>query len=154
MGFVVVGHDRFGLEPADIWHQVEVVQADSRYAVRVGGVLRSSQPGFQAGDRRLFDSDGDITAVTRTTVLEDDGPYGIPAGSVYSWRWQGAGPLELSLAAKGTIELVLDDDGELFEGEHDAFRLLTFSRPAGARSIAVRAVGEGAAVADLVVRAV
>jgi hypothetical protein len=117
-------------------------------------VLRSSQPGFQAGDRSLFDSDGDIAAVTTTTVLEDEGPYVIPAGSVYSWRWQGAGPLEISLAAKGTVELVFDDDGDLLEGERDAFRLLVLERPAGARSIAVRGVREGAAVADLVVRAV
>jgi GH43 family beta-xylosidase len=152
--WVQIGHDRFGLEPADAWHQVEVLQADSRYSVRVGGVLRSSQPGFQAGDRSLFDSDGDIAAVTTTTVLEDEGPYVIPAGSVYSWRWQGAGPLEISLAAKGTVELVFDDDGDLLEGERDAFRLLVLERPAGARSIAVRAVREGAAVADLVVRAV
>ena len=152
--WVDVGLDRFPLEPADVWHQVEVVQADWRYAVRIGGVLRASQPGFGLGVESLFNSDGDVVAETTTTILEDEGLYGIPAGSVYAWRWRGAGPLELSVAVRGTVELSFDGDGELLEGNGDAFRLVRLARAAGARSIAVRAVGDGAVVADLSVRAV
>jgi GH43 family beta-xylosidase len=153
-GWVEVGRDRFALRPADVWHQVELLQADSRYAVRVGGVLRASQPGLAVEQGRMFTSDGEVAAATTTTVLEDESLLGLPADSVYTWRWGGAGPLEASLAVRGSIELLFDDDGELLEGDRDTFRLARVERPSGSRSIAVRAVGEGAVVADLSVRAV
>jgi hypothetical protein len=49
--WVEVGDVRFRLEPEDVWHQVEVVQADWRFAVRVGGVLRGSRPGVSPAAR-------------------------------------------------------------------------------------------------------
>ena len=93
------------------------------------------------------------TNACETSLVPGWGLLGIPADSVYAWRWEGAGPLEASLAVRGSVELLFDGDGELLEGERDAFRLVSVVRPSGSRSIAVRAVGEGAVVADLSVRA-
>jgi GH43 family beta-xylosidase len=145
-----VGSTRFELSSSDAWHQVEVVLANDRYAVRVGGVLRASRPGAPAGGE-LFGSDGSVAAVTQSSALEDADIHPIPAGSSYAWHWGGSGPLELSLAARGTIELTFDGEGILLEGDADGFRLIGLARGSGAREIAVRAVGERAAVADLLV---
>ena len=151
--WVEVGAARFELAPADVWHQVEVIQADWRFAVRVGGVLRASQPGFSARRGRIFDTDGELTAETVTSALEDGGTHGLPAESSFSWAWGGTGPIELVLAVKGTIDLSFDLVTHHLPGDRDQFRLVRIEHPHGAEQIRVAAGREGAVVTDLTVYA-
>ena len=147
--WVEVGGVRFALEPSDVWHQVEVVQAEDRFAVRVGGVLRASHPGFSARGGAVFRADGDMREQTITSALEDGAVHGLPARSSYTWAWGGEGPLELAVAATGTIEVRLDDRVRQDEGGADRYRLIRLSELRGAREITVAARDEGATVADV-----
>ena len=151
--WVEVGGTRFALSPSDAWHQVEVVQADWRYAVRVGGVLRASRPGIPAADERIFGTDGDVTAQTISTFLDDQGIYDLPAASSYAWRWGGSGRVELSIAVKGTVELSCNGHTERLKGDRDRFRLVHLAHPGPAEQIVVTAGDDGATVADLAVYA-
>jgi len=152
--WVEVGGVRFALEPSEVWHQVEVVQADSRYSVRIGGVVRTSQPGVSVAAFAAsppFSTDGSLRDITITSALEDAERHELPADSSYVWRWGGTGPLEISLAVRGSIDLAFDEVSQRVEGEGEAFRLHRLAHSRGARTIEARAVDDGAAVADLFV---
>jgi hypothetical protein len=142
---------RFPLDPPDVWHQVEVVQADDRFAVRIGGVLRASQPAD--GSRSFFDTDGELGPVTISSTLQDGGFHELPAESTYAWRWGGGDRLELALAVRGDVELRLDGAAHRLEGPRDRFRLVRLDHAGGCETIAVRAGAAGATVTDLVVYA-
>ena len=141
---------RFELSPRDAWHQVEVVHADARAAVRVGGVLRASTPAPYAGPE--IRADGDVTARTVSSYLEDGERHDLPAQSSYAWNWHGEGPLELSLAVRGTVDIEVNGTTDRVEGD-GRFRLVRLRHGGGARRITVRAGSEGAAIADLAVHA-
>jgi GH43 family beta-xylosidase len=147
---VSIGGVRYPLDPGDVWHQVEVVQAGGRYAVRVGGVLRASRPGSQSAH---FQTDGDVAHQTVTSVLQDELVHELPAGSTYVWRWGGRGRLELVLAVRGTVTLSLNGKTYLLEGERERFRVVRLEHEGHVEHIAATAVGADAAVADLAVRA-
>ncbi|MDQ3778010.1 MAG: glycoside hydrolase family 43 protein [Actinomycetota bacterium] len=149
--WIQVGGTRFALRPRDVWHQVEVVQADARYAVRIGGALRASQPGVSVADAPLFSTDGAIRDYTITSVLEDGGRHDLPEGSSYAWHWGGGGRAELAIAVRGAVELSFDGVAQRAEGNGDDFRLVRVALPRGGRTIEVHALGDGAAVADLAV---
>jgi GH43 family beta-xylosidase len=151
--WVEVARERLVLEPADVWHQVEAIEFAGRLSVRVGGVLRSSRPAEPASRRGRFASDGDVTAVTVTSVLEDGALHELPAGSSYAWRWGGSHPLELDLAVEGTIRLVVGDETATYEGERGRYREVHVAADGGADEICVYAGGDGAAVTDLSVHA-
>ena len=148
--WVEVGGSRFSLDAPDAWHQVEIVQADARHAVRIGGVLRASRPGTGAP---RFESDGDVAFPTVASSLQDDGVHDLPAGGEYSWRWGGSGPMEVSLAVKGSVELVLDGTTHALPGDRDGFRLVTLEHGGDVEHIVVRAGDDGASVADVCVHA-
>jgi hypothetical protein len=150
--FVEVGEVRFPLEPRDVWHQVEAVQADGRFAVRVGGVLRGSRPGVSPA-QRLFRSDGDVAFTTVTSALEDGVLHDLPAGSSYAWRWGGSGRLELALAVKGTVELAFDGTSYDLDGDRETFRLVRLEHEGRAPEIVLTANGDGATAVDLAVHA-
>jgi GH43 family beta-xylosidase len=151
--WVEVAGDRFGLEPTDVWHQVEAIEFGGRISVRVGGVLRSSRPVEPGSRPDVFASDGEVTCVTLTSVLEDGAVHELPAGSSYVWRWGGSGPLELDVAVDGTIELVVGEDAATYEGERGRYRLVHLVHEGGADRISVRAGRDGAVVTDLSVHA-
>lgn len=142
---------RFRLDPPDVWHQVEVVHADGRFAVRTGGVLRASQP--DAGERDFFDTDGELGPVTICSMLQDGELHDLPDGSSYAWRWGGTDRLELSLAIKGDVDLVLGDATHSLRGHRERFRLERIEHTGGCDTIEVCAGARGATVADLVVYA-
>jgi GH43 family beta-xylosidase len=143
---------RFELAPEDVWHQIEVVQADGRFAVRAGGVLRASYPVATPGGPR-FGTGGELQAETVTSYLEDGNVHELPSGSSYVWRWGGAGGLELTLAVKGTIELSFDGDSRRLEGRPDRYRLVRLERDEGASEIVVAARDAAATVTDMTVHA-
>lgn len=149
--WVEVGGTRFGLVPGDVWHQVEVNQSDWRFAVRVGGVLRASQPGIPAAG--MFRSDGDVACTTLTSSLEDGGLHDLPAGSSYAWRWGGRGRLELTAAVKGTVEVAFDGATHVLRGDREQFRLVRLDDDGPSEKIVVTANGDGATVTDVTVRA-
>ena len=144
---------RFELEPRDVWHQVEATLAHGRLSVRIGGVLRSSQPAPALTATEIFGTDGEIAAATVSSRLEDGLVHALPASSSYVWQWGGAGPLELSVAVKGDIELSLNGDTRRLEGDPERYRLEHLRHDGGAGEISVRAGREGATVADLFVHA-
>ena len=146
-----VGGTRFELDPPDVWHQVEVVQVDWRYAVRIGGVLRASRPGIKPAG--MFDADGDVAFQKVTSCLQDDEAHDLPGGSSYVWRWGGSGRLELSLAIRGSVELAFNGRTHLLDGDREGFRLVRLNYEGAADQIAVTSLGEGATVADLSVYA-
>jgi GH43 family beta-xylosidase len=149
--WVQVGGTRFELDPADAWHQVEAIRGDGRVAVRVGGVLRSSHPAPDMPGEPFFATDGEMTAKTVTSFLEDGAIHDLPASSEYAWRWGGSGPVEVSLAVRGTAEL--DANGATHEiGEdRDRFALVRVACERDADEIVVRAGSGGATVTDLFV---
>ena len=151
--WVQVGGARFALEPADVWHQVEAIQADGRTAVRVGGVLRASQPSGPSGERVYLASDGEVTSKTVSSFLEDGEIHGLPASSSYSWRWGGSGRLELSLAVKGSVELDLNGSHHELGGDPERYELVRLAHDGHVDLITVTAADEGATVTDLFVYA-
>ena len=148
--WVEVDGGRFALDPPDAWHQVEIVQADARHAVRIGGVLRASRPG--AGTPR-FETDGEAGFLTISSSLQDDAMHELPAGSEYSWSWGGGGRIELSLAVKGSVDVVLEGTTHRLPGDRDAFRLVTLEHEGDVGTIVVCAGDEGATVTDVCVYA-
>jgi beta-xylosidase len=145
---------RFDLPGKDVWHQVEAVEAANRVAVRIGGVLVASYPATEVGRAEpFFDVDGEAAATTITSCLFDEELHDLPAGSSFVWDWGGEGRLELTLAVKGSIDLLFDDVVHELEGDHDRFRLVQFVHDHGAGSIVARTRGEAATVADLAVYA-
>jgi hypothetical protein len=151
--WVEVGGARFALAPASVWHQVEVVQVDGRFAVRIGGVLRASRPAEPGLVEPLFSSDGEVAFVTASSALSDGAVHELPAGSSYVWRWSGEGKLELTLAVDGSVELVIGDETTQSEGERGAYRLVQFKHAGPAGEISVHAGDDGAVVTDLAVYA-
>jgi GH43 family beta-xylosidase len=149
--WVDVGGTRFELDPADVWHQVEVVQVDWRYAVRIGGVLRASQPGIQPAG--IFETDGELASTTVTSCLQDEEAHALPGGSSYVWRWCGSGTIEVALAIRGTIELAFGERTHLLEGDPSTFRLVRLNYAGPAEMIVATALEGGATVADLCVYA-
>lgn len=146
---VDIDGSRFDLDPPDVWHQVEVVQADDRYAVRIGGVLRASRPGIKPAG--MFAAEGELGPQALTSVLVDGELHDLPAGSSYVWRWGGCGHAEIALAVKGTIELSYEGATHLLEGDHDRFRLVRLDDERIGADIVVSALDEGATVTDLLV---
>jgi len=144
-----VGGQRYGLAPDDVWHQAEVIQAEGRHEVRVGGVLRASLP--RVGTP-AFSSDGDVECRTVASVLHDEAVHELPHGSEYVWRWGGDGPIELSLAVRGEVEVTIDST-VVPVTPSDEFTLVRVDHVAPVHEIAVRATEDGAAVADLAVYA-
>ena len=151
-GSVDVGGARFELDPPDVWHQIEVVQADGRHSVRVGGVLRASRPGIQAADG-LVTTDGELGPLTLASCLQDEQAQDLPSGSSYVWSWGGSGRIEVTLAIRGTIELAFDERKHVLEGEPTGFRLVRLNYMGSAEQIMATSLGEGATVADLSVYA-
>jgi GH43 family beta-xylosidase len=151
--WVEIADTRFALTPPDVWHQVEVVQVDGRYSVRIGGVLRTSRPGVSASRRPLFSSDGAVRDETIASVLEDGELHELPEGSTYVWRWGGAGPAELAVAVRGAVELRIADVTHTLEGDEDGFKLVRLAPARIGPTIEVRALDDGAAVADLTIAA-
>jgi hypothetical protein len=151
--WVEVEGARFELAEDAVWHQVEVVETDRRWAVRVGGVLRASRPALRALGMPDVRSDGDVTHLTVASALEDGGLHELPASSWYVWEWGGEGRLELELAIDGTVDLVIGDQHHVCEGDRGGFRFVQFAHDAPAAEIAVRAGPDGAVVTDLAVRA-
>ena len=151
--WVEVGGVRFPLAPSDVWHQVEAVQSGGRVAVRVGGVLLSSHPARPGDGQPTFASDGDIAARTATSFLEDGELHELPAGSSYVWRWGGSGPLELTIAVRGSVELELGDGSYALDGDRDGYRLVRLEHDGGADEVVVRAGEQEATVTDLFVYA-
>jgi GH43 family beta-xylosidase len=150
--WVEVAGRRFPLAPTDVWHQVESVQGSGQLSVRVGGVLRSSMPAGPPGGTPSFASDGDVIHETATSCLEDALFHGLPASSSYVWRWGGRGPLELTLAVKGSVRIELGDRTYEFESD-DGYGFAHVSCEHGVDEIAVHPNGRGATVADLSVYA-
>jgi hypothetical protein len=150
--WVDVGAARFELDPADVWHQVEVTRAGARADVRIGGVLRASRPDETEGTAS-FAADGDVAHVTATSALDDAAVHHLPARSTYVWRWRGRGPLELELAVDGTIDLVVGGELTTYEGDRGAYRSVQLRHERGTDEIAVHAGADGALVTDLAVRA-
>jgi GH43 family beta-xylosidase len=145
-----VGSVRLGLDGAPgAWHQVEVVEANGRRSIRAGGVLRASLPA--EAEEPLFTSDGDLQQETITSALQDAQMHELPEGSSYVWSWGGAGPLELSIAVRGSVVLSLDGDSDELRGDGDRFRLHRLAHARGARTIEVLALDDGVAVTDLAV---
>jgi hypothetical protein len=150
--WVEVAGRRFSLAPTDAWHQVEAVQASGRLSVRIGGVLRSSMPAGARGATPSFASDGEVIHATATSYLEDALLHGLPASSSYVWRWGGDGPLELTLAVKGSVRIELGEAMHEFEGD-DGYGFAHVACEHGVDEIAVHPNGLGATVADLAVYA-
>jgi hypothetical protein len=145
---------RFDLPPEDAWHQVEATEAGGRVAVRIGGVLHASFPSPETGrGGPFFDGDGELAAETITSCLRDDELHDLPAGSSYAWEWNGDGPLELSLALRGSVELTLDGAVHQLIGDSEPWRLVRLAHAHGAGAIVVRTGDESASVADLAVYA-
>jgi hypothetical protein len=131
---------------------VEVIQGQGRYAARIGGVLREARPAELNEPR--FDTDGELGPTTVSTYLEDGEIHELPAGSSYTWRWGGADRIEVSLAVRGEVELVLGGRSERLSGRGERFRHAWLDHEGSPETIAVRAVGgDGAAVTDLAVYA-
>jgi GH43 family beta-xylosidase len=151
--WVQVGGRRFPLAPTDVWQQVEAIQADERIAVRIGGVLVSSHPAHAADEVPFFATDGDLTAQTTTSYLEDGELHELPARSSFAWRWGGGGALELTLAIKGEAELELDGDTRAIGWDDKEFRLVGLQHAGDVEEIAVHTGGTGAVVTDLSVYA-
>ncbi|MDQ3865992.1 MAG: glycoside hydrolase family 43 protein [Actinomycetota bacterium] len=150
--WVQVGGRRFRLGRRDAWHQVEAIQADRRVAVRIDGVLRASHPGDVTGSDPFIVCDGDLTAKTVSSFLEDGGLHGLPAGSEYAWRWGGAGRLELSLAVRGQAELALNGSTHRIESVDDGrFSLVHLEGEGDIEEVVVHAGDEGVTIADLFV---
>ena len=149
--WVQVGGRRFRLAPRDAWHQVEAIQADGRVAIRIGGVLRASHPRYTSGSDPFIVCDGDVTAKTVSSFLEDGELHDLPATSEYSWRWGGSGRLELSLAVRGTGELALNGKTHAVASDGDSFALVRAEHEGDIEEIVVRAGPEGLTVADLFV---
>jgi GH43 family beta-xylosidase len=150
--WVQVGDRRFGLERPDAWHQVEAVNADGRVAVRVGGVLRASYPCALSGGDPFIVCDGDLTAKTVSSFLEDGELHPLPAESEYAWRWRGSGSLELSLAYRGEGELALNGATHALEPDpDDQFSLLQVEHEGPIENIVARAGSGGLTVGDLFV---
>ena len=147
--WVEVADTRFPLAPSDVWHQIEAVRSDGRVAVRIGGVLRSSRPTSTDRSGPGFASDGDVTAETATSFLEDGAIHHLPASSAYVWGWRAPGPLEVSLAVKGRVELEFGGVRQEVASEDDEYRLAQLEDDAGADEIAVTAADGGATVTDL-----
>jgi hypothetical protein len=151
--WVDTGGARFALAPADVWHQIELVEADGRFAIRIGGVLRASRPVGERTHMTSFRSDGDVSCVTVASALEDGSVHELPAASSYAWQWGGTGRLELELALDGTIDLVVGGDLSTHEGERGRYRQVRVVHDGPADEIAVHAGPDGAVVTDLAVHA-
>ena len=149
--WVQVGGTRFRLDPPDVWHQVEAIQADGRVAVRVGGVLRSSHPGHVSGSDPFIVCDGEVTARTAASFLEDGEMHELPASSEYVWRWGGTGPVEIELAVRGRAQLALNEDVREIGGDDDRFALVCVEHAGDIEEIVVRAGPEGTTATDLFV---
>jgi hypothetical protein len=134
-----------------VWHQVEAIQADGRIAVRVGGVLVSAHPAHRADAQPFFATDGDVTAETSMSYLEDGEIHELPAGSSFVWRWGGSGALELDLAVRGEATIALD--GDAHEVASEDYRLVRLEHAGEVEEITVRAGRAGATVTDLSVYA-
>jgi hypothetical protein len=117
--------------------------------VRVGGVLVSSHPSHPQDEAPFFATDGVIGPQARTSSLEDGELHELPARSSYVWRWGGSGPLELSLAVRGAIELDLDGQSQRVESEEGRYRLVRVAHNGDVEEIAVHTADEGATVTDL-----
>ena len=143
---------RFDLTPHDAWAQVETIRSNGRIIVRVGGVLRSA---FPAVDVRgpAFTTDGDLGPTTATSYLEDGAVHALPRGSSYVWRWGGAGPVDVSFALKGSIELDLGGATHHLESERDRYELVRLAHDGELGDIVVRALTDGTSVTDLFVYA-
>ena len=149
-----------GWASADLWApgpptsrtEVEALQSAGRLSVRVGGVLRSSRPSPPNGGP-VFASDGDVLAQRATSFLEDGALHRLPASSSYVWDWGGSGPLELSLAVKGSVELDLGGTTDEVDSGGDRYSLVLLAHAPGADEIVVRSRGSGATVTDLFVYA-
>jgi GH43 family beta-xylosidase len=144
----VRGH-RFELAPADVWHQVEVAQVDSRFTVSIGGVRRASQPAGGDHQGPEFRADRDLGPTTLSSCGADASMHALPATSTYAWRWGGDGPFELSLAVRGDVTIWVDGDGYPARGAGDAFRLVDLVSLHGAATITVEAGADGATIADV-----
>ena len=151
--WVEVAGTRFRLEPPDVWHQLEAIQSDGRITVRIGGVLRSSRPATVEGSEPSFATDGDLAAQTVVSFLEDGAIHDLPASSSYVWRWRGAGPIELSLAVKGSVHVEVNGTSHEAQGDDDRYRLVRLAHDGDAPDIVVHAGAHGATVADLFVYA-
>jgi GH43 family beta-xylosidase len=147
--WVEIQRQRFELQPRDVWHQVEVVHADGRYAVRIGGALRASRPTGAGTRRPYFDSDGDICCLTVSSTLEDGAIHQLPASSVYVWQWGGAGPVDLELAVDGSVEVGVGGESVRLEGERGAYRFERLRVDPGGGDILLQAGADGAVIADV-----
>jgi GH43 family beta-xylosidase len=150
--WVEVCGNAYPLPGGDAWHQVEAVRGDGRIVVRTGGVLIASRPIADPGPP-TFAADGDVTAPTATSYLDDEGVHHLPAGSAYAWQWGGGERLELSLAIRGHALLTLDEATYELDGDDRAFRLVRLEHDGPVDEIVAHAPS-GATVADLTVTAV
>lgn len=100
-----------------------------------------------------FATDGEIRSCSLTSHLEDEAIRWLAPGQRRSWFWGGHGPLEVSVAIRGSAELIVGNQTEPVQSPDESYVLGQMIVAEGARKITVVGGPNGAHVTDFFVAA-
>ena len=97
-------------------------------------------------------ADGEIVTASLTSHFDDEALRWLAPGEHRRWEWGGSGPLEVSIAVRGTATVSAGDESIEVRGNGE-YALGVMRAQGGAREIVVEAGPAGAHVTDLAVTA-
>ncbi len=133
-------------------HPVRVRVNQSKDGLRawVDGRLAVQVEGYHAPK---LSSDGNILSSSLTSHLEDEAVRWLAPGQKRSWAWGGAGPLEVTVAVRGSAEIIAGNSREEVVSPASEYGLGQLFAADGADKITIVAGSSGAHVTDLFVAA-
>jgi hypothetical protein len=138
------------LEPSTRHRRVRINQGERGLRIWVDGRLCAQARGTHAP---TLETDGERAGYSLTSVLEDEAVYWLAPGTEQVWPWGGRGPLELTLAVRGTARICAGSETETLISPVERFALAHLYVTDGAEEIAVTGLDAGAHVTDLSVAA-
>ena len=147
---VTVGEHVIELGAPGNVRRVRVNQGPRGLRAWVDGYLISQAPGPHVP---LLGTDGDILDGSLTSHLSDETVHWLAPGERQAWTWGGGGPLDVTLAVRGSARLWAGGAEERATSPVDRFTLVTLHVPDGADEICVSGERAGALVTDLFVAA-
>jgi glycosyl hydrolase family 43 len=145
-----IGEHRIEFEPSPRHWRVRINQGQHGLRAWVDGQLRLQVRGLHPPD---LSWDGEADGYRLTSHVEDEAVRWLAPGEEFAWPWGGAGPLELTLAVRGSARVIAGNVETTVTSSIERFGLAHLRVPDGAPEIVVCGLDRGAQVTDLSVTA-
>ena len=145
----VAGHP-LALGPSDGPWRVRAGHGLGGLRVWVDGELRLQAPGRHAF---ALAGEAEVRAQSLTSHLSDEAVRWLAPRERNEWAWGGSGPLDVSVAVRGSATLSADGKSASVTSPDGAYALLQLRAEGGAGEVAVTGEGAGARVTDLSITA-